>query len=80
MIAAINTLHRVVWGIGHTPAEARADAYKELATKSQALQDEGIEPLEFAELKSDADLEADGESMYHDIKPITESVQMGLNL
>lgn len=79
MIAAINKSHEAVLGIGHTAAEARADAYENLKTKQQWMQDEGIEPLEFAPLKPGADLDGDGLSMYLDVIFENESVQMGMN-
>lgn len=80
MIAAINKAHECVWGIGNTAAEARADAYKNLKTKQQWMQDEGIEPLEFAPLKPGTDLDGDGMSMYLDVIFENESVQMGFDL
>jgi len=78
MLAAINRKHECVWGVGRTAAEARADAYQELRKKGLELRQEGIEPLEFAPLKPNADLTDDGMSLYQDVMLDQETVQMGM--
>ena len=75
MIAAINKKHRVVWGMGNTPAEARADAYKQLESKHPDLQAEGVEPLVYVPFKPDTDLSGDGQSLYLNVKLDFDPIQ-----
>lgn len=60
MIAAIEREHRVVWGIGRTAAEALNDASRVMKAKPKFK----VSKLELATLSPDADLGADGETLW----------------
>jgi hypothetical protein len=60
MIAIIEPDHKVVWGIGSTPEQARAMAEKEIAEKPHFK----VNKLEVAHLKPGADLTCAGDVLW----------------
>ena len=60
MIAVIEREHQVVWGIGRTAADALNDAERVMKSKPKF----NVGKLELATLSPDADLGADGETLW----------------
>ncbi|OFE11426.1 hypothetical protein PHACT_12785 [Pseudohongiella acticola] len=83
MIVVIDAKENCVWGLGKTEDEAWADSREEIAGKIPVVRPD-ISALTTAQLSPDADLDADGESMWQwvvqDTAPAnSEAVkQMGL--
>ncbi|NPU91433.1 MAG: hypothetical protein HPY82_05920 [Gammaproteobacteria bacterium] len=73
MIAAIEREHQVVWGIGRTASAAINDANRCMKTKPQFK----VGKLELATLSPDADLGADGETLWQWVQD-SAPVQDGL--
>jgi hypothetical protein len=78
MIAAIERTKQCVWGIGHTPNAALADARKEIAAKHPRMINATMAKLEVVTLRDEADLSLDGETLYRHCILTDTPVQPGL--
>ena len=60
MIAVVDLHAKAVWGIGTTAAEAMRDAKYQMSRKPNLK----VGKLDYAQLSDDADLDADGETLF----------------
>lgn len=77
MIAVIERSRRVVWGFGRTAPEAMKDAQGYVTDWKRHHPACDVENLEYAQLSPDADLGADGETLWQWVQE-SAPVQDGL--
>lgn len=74
MIAVVDLQAKAVWGIGKSTSEAMQEAQYWISKKPNLK----VGKLEYAQLSEDADLNADGETLFQWVLNGEVSVQYGL--